>query len=163
MAAPRADGLSLGRQRLPALRLGRRKRWQPRSLKLAAAAPRQAVTVGRQRRYRGCWPPEAPLSSSSEKLQPELIAALQTHGVVVHTRAPCRAVDVPRDRPSTCRTTEAVAVLQVCIRPGRLIELNLVDLPVRPHLLQNRNASVVGPPTGSSATVVLLSGYDKGR
>jgi hypothetical protein len=34
---------------------------------------------------------------------------------------------------------------------------------VRPHLLQNRNASVVGPPTGSSATVVLLSGYDKGR
>jgi hypothetical protein len=52
---------------------------------------------------------------------------------------------------------------QAGCRPGRLIELHQVDLPVRPHLLQNRNVSVVGPPTGSRATVVLLSGYDKGR
>jgi len=46
MAAPRADGFSLGQQRLPALRPGRRKRWQPRSLKRAVFGPLQAVTAG---------------------------------------------------------------------------------------------------------------------
>jgi hypothetical protein len=33
--------------------------------------------------------------------------------------------------PPTCRTTEAVAALSWYRRPGRLIELHLVDLPVR--------------------------------
>lgn len=62
-------------------------------------------------------------------------------------------MNMPINAAAASWALEAITAAEMAIseRPWRLVELDLIDLPWRHALRQNRKASLMGPPTGNSS------------